>query len=417
MKYLIYTATIYVNYVFSPVLALTGQRHEIDSGDSTWALTVGVVFILSMFISLKSLITRKVLFYGKNIIFYPVLFFLFAFLIESAFFPVKVNGNYSVSKWYILSTLYLWPAVFIAIDIATEKSLLEIYKWVDALAMLISLGMIPTLMSLEIGKRMDMAGDNYQAVSYMGAFAVGILLYGMISPYQECRFAFFRFKTYKIISSVFILIDVAAIFISGGRGGALLLFLNVIICLFAFNKNWKAVLVKVVLASFALLIFILVFGKFLAAYGLDVFFDMGIDRTFSYISGGGIDMSEASDRDEVYKVALNNIFENPILGQGVFRTMSMYGGYPHNLFLEILVDGGLVYLIFWIFYLIHFFKRLFKTIKEDSSKSFLLILTALPFLSLLFSGTYTSDSYLWFVVAYIFVSEKVNMKVKRYELS
>ncbi len=410
MKYLIYTATIYINFFFSPILALMGRRHEIESGDNTWALTVGFAFIISMFFSLKSLLTKKTLHYGKNLLLFPILFFVFAFIFEEML-PLSGNIGYPISKWFIFSVLYVWPAVFIAIDVATENSLDQMYKWVDMLAVLISLGMVPTLMSLELGTRMNMAGDSYNAIAYMGAFAVGILLYGIVSPYQELRFKIFQLKSYKILSVVFILINVAAVFISGGRGGALLLILNVIICLFTFNRSGKEIIKKTLFAVIALALFIFVFGRFLNAYGLSDFFEMGIERTFSYISGGSIDMSETSDRDEVYKAAFENISNYPILGQGVFRTMSMYGGYPHNFFLEILVDGGIVYLIFWLFYLIFFMNIFRRTIRKNPAKRYLLIFATLPFLSLLFSGTYTNDSYLWFVLAYIFTRNNVKKMV------
>lgn len=389
MKYLIYTATIYINFFFSPILALMGRKHEIDSGDSTWALTVGFAFLVSMFISMKSLLLKGTIRFGKNLLLFPILFFLLAFCIEFSFFssaPIQGTQSYPITKWFILSVLYVWPAVFIAIDVATENSLDQMYKWLDVLALLITLGMVPSLMTMEIGVRMNMAGDGYQTVSYMGAFAVGILLYGILSPYQNLRFKIFQLKSYKILSIVFILINVAAVFISGGRGGALLLILNALICMFAFNGSKKAVIKNVLLSTIALTVFVFIYGRFLNAYGLGDFFEIGIERTFSYISGGSIDMSETSERDIVYKLAIENINNHPIMGQGIFRTMSMYGGYPHNFFLEILVDGGMVYLLFWIFYLWRFIMGLLKTTKRDPSKKYIYILAALPFLSLQFSG-------------------------------
>lgn len=420
MKHLIYAITIYINYFFSPILALAGRSHDIDSGDNTWALTVGMSFVCSMVLSSRSLLTKRTIRYGKNLIIFPLLFFLLAFLVEYLLFPntgIAIYASYPITKWFVLSTLYVWPAVFIAIDIATEDSLDQFYKWVDVLAILISLGMIPSLMTLALGAGLNMGGDNYQAISYMGAFAVGVLLYGVVSPYQDIRFKIFQHKIYKIISIVFILIDVAAVFISGGRGGALLLILNVIICIIAFSRNSKALVRKIAISSFAILLFIFLFGQFLSFYGLSDFFDIGLERTFSYISGGGIDLSETSNRDVVYKIAFQNISNHPLIGQGIFRTMSMYGGYPHNFILELLVDGGVIYLIFWIYFLMLFFKKLFRMIKKEPSKNYLLVFASLPLLSLMFSGTYTSNSYLWFVIAYVLTRDKTIKSRNKINLS
>lgn len=413
-KYAAYTATIYINYVFSPIMALMGKKHEMESGDNSWTLTVGVAFLVSMFYALKSILSKRTLRYGFSMIAFPLLFFLFAFIVEYGLFPNESTAgftSYPITKWYMLSALYTWPAVFIAIDVATEDSLKQMYKWLDVVAVLISLGMIPMLGTLDIEGRISMGGDNYNAISYMGAFAVGTLLYGLVTPYQELRLKVFQLKAFRVLSLIFILIDVAAVFISGGRGGALLLILNAFICLFAFNR--KGVIKKSLIAIITLVLFTLLFGRFLDSYGLSDFFDIGVERTFSYISGGNIDMSETSGRDEVYKIAMSNIHSHPILGQGIFRTMSMYGGYPHNFFLEILVDGGFVYLLFWIGYLYFFFKELFRIIKRDDSNTFLLILAALPLLSLLFSGTYTSNSYFWFVIAYVLTRRKVQIAPKK----
>lgn len=414
LKYAVYTATIYINYVFSPIMTLLGKKHEIDSGDNSWALTVGMAFVVSMFFALKSILSKRTLRYGVNMILFPLVFFLFAFFIEYGLFSndsIAGFTSYPITKWYMLSALYTWPAVFIAIDVATENSLNQIYKWLDVVAVLISLGMIPSLRTLGVDLALNMGGDNYQAIAYMGAFAEGILLYGIVSPYQDMRFPFFQLKIYKMISVVLIIINVAAVFISGGRGGALLLILNTAICLFAFNMNGKSVLKKVIISAVALILFSFLFGKFIGAYGLGDFINGGLERTFSYISGGKLDMSETSNRDDVYKIAIENINNHPVLGQGVFRTMSMYGGYPHNFILEILVDGGMVYLLFWIVYLWLFFKKLFKIIRREPAKSYLLILASLPLLSLLFSGTYTNNAYFWFVISCVFIYQRTGKEL------
>ena len=110
LKYLIYTATIYINYVFSPILALTGRRHEIDSGDNTWALAVGVAFVISMLCSIKSILEKKRLGLGSNQILFPLVFFLFAFLVEYGFFPNSgISGftSYPITRWFVLSSLYV----------------------------------------------------------------------------------------------------------------------------------------------------------------------------------------------------------------------------------------------------------------------------------------------------------------------
>ena len=49
----------------------------------------------------------------------------------------------------------------------------------------------------------------------------------------------------------------------------------------------------------------------------------------------------------VYELALKNIQLNPWTGYGIFHTIGKFG-YPHNIFLEMLEQGGVLYLFVWL---------------------------------------------------------------------
>ena len=74
----------------------------------------------------------------------------------------------------------------------------------------------------------------------------------------------------------------------------------------------------------------------------------------------------------------------------------------HNIFLDILVQGGIILMILFLFVMFSFFKKLHKILKYDSKSNVILIFVIYSFTLLLFSGTYLQDPFFWFSLAYVF---------------
>jgi O-antigen ligase len=127
----------------------------------------------------------------------------------------------------------------------------------------------------------------------------------------------------------------------------------------------------------------------------------GSERIFSYITPSGVDLSETSGRGEVYSNAWKLIKEQPALGYGIFKYADISKGYPHNIFMEFLLQGGIVYLIFWIIVLIKFFIKFNRIIEVDNINLLLIPISIYPFTLLLFSGSYLMSALFWFVIAYV----------------
>ncbi|MEQ2976656.1 O-antigen ligase family protein [Butyricimonas faecihominis] len=119
-----------------------------------------------------------------------------------------------------------------------------------------------------------------------------------------------------------------------------------------------------------------------------------------------------SNRDIVWRYCNDMIFEKPILGWGYYGwkeqlVYAMAGGengtgtYPHNIFIELCLDFGLVLGFLISSILILSFVRLFS-FKDFLEKDLFVILFAIGFLPLLFSGSY-SQSPTFYLYIYYFI--------------
>ena len=64
-------------------------------------------------------------------------------------------------------------------------------------------------------------------------------------------------------------------------------------------------------------------------------------RIFTFIIEG--DITASKGRESLAKQAVEAIIENPMWGYGITADRAMFGIYPHNMFLEILCQYGIVF--------------------------------------------------------------------------
>ena len=118
---------------------------------------------------------------------------------------------------------------------------------------------------------------------------------------------------------------------------------------------------------------------------------LGLDsRTISMFLEG--DIESASGRDFIYPIVIKGLEDNPILGVGIYGDRLLYPSdnistaYPHNLFLEILVQYGV---FFGSIFIIVIFLPIFRIwrIKQDYRILFMVIAIGC-LVPLIFSGSY-----------------------------
>lgn len=120
-------------------------------------------------------------------------------------------------------------------------------------------------------------------------------------------------------------------------------------------------------------------------------------RIFDFILAG--DLAESKGREFLAKQAITAIIENPAWGYGITADRAMFGIYPHNIVLELwcqygVVIGTVVVAIILALTVI----ALVKTFKNKQEFAFVLLFVSMIFVKLMVSGSYTTESYFYFML-------------------
>jgi O-antigen ligase len=287
------------------------------------------------------------------------------------------------------------PCAIVAIDIALKKSIGYLAKWIELFMIVVTAAIAITLPMAMFARELDF---EYQSYSYYAGFAFCINFFFLLFGNKYERFRFFKSRFYFFFSIGLLFLQAGASLISGGRGGFLLVILSLAVFLYLFNKNSATkkrislwLLIPVVIALF----FVIAPSYFFDAMS------SGSRRTFSYVSGGYINMTETSGRDEVYASAIALFEQKPVFGYGFFDYVDSLHYYPHNIFLEILLQGGLVFLMFFIVFLLYIIRKFKRIIKYDNDNLLVLAMALWPAVELLFSASYVMFGLFWFIVSYV----------------
>lgn len=292
------------------------------------------------------------------------------------------------------------PAVFIASIIAKEYKLEDLTRNFDILVCIVSVGLIANFPQYISGQA-TLAGASYQALAYISALAYSMNFFLIVAKDKVDRFPLFETKYYRWISYLFLAIQVISCLISGGRGGAIFIIVST---LFVFTHYLKAKLPILIFFVVLSIIFIYVISDILPEQYQGLI-QKGFSRSFSYLSSTGIDMTQTSNRDIVYSKSLNSIYLQPFLGYGLFKYIDVNRFYPHNFFLEILMQGGVLYLLLISAFLMYLVRKYFHLKRTDSSYVVLGLIALYPIVNLMFSGSYISTPLFWFSIFYILQSK------------
>jgi O-antigen ligase len=121
-------------------------------------------------------------------------------------------------------------------------------------------------------------------------------------------------------------------------------------------------------------------------------------RTIYLLLSDNIDFS--TGRSEIFSDTINNIFLNPVLGYGIGGDrVFLNGTYPHNIFLEIIAQFGIVLGgIFSLVLIMYWFIGIFLN-KNTIDQHLAIIFAGLGLISLFFSGSYLTSSNFWLFMA------------------
>lgn len=252
------------------------------------------------------------------------------------------------------------------------------------------------------------AGASGQMVSYTAATTFGMLFWHTFLANREYRNKIFISNLVVGVSLVLLSSMVIVLIINGGRGAFVLFLTYVTVYLLWFvkrivrrrsmDKRWL-ILVTI------LPIFILVAYPFL---NKNTPFLAGFERVIAFIDlknkqGFIAWETGTSGRDKVYQRVIEGIIESPWIGHGPFGHWDKVT-YPHNLFLDLALQFGVIIALILILALVSLLWRFREP--WASHKPWLWMLFLSGFIPIMFSGGYLVQPIVWFCVVGLLLPEK-----------
>lgn len=140
-------------------------------------------------------------------------------------------------------------------------------------------------------------------------------------------------------------------------------------------------------------------SKFIKTIGIN-------SRTLSLLVNG--DFINDSGRLNIWKFALEKIGEKPLIGWGICGELQFMSVYPHMLFIELMIDFGLVIGVFLTIYVMY--KMLHSLWVTKCSNFMVLSLICTGVIPLLLSGSYLQGVLFW---AFMGVSSSYTLTKRR----
>ena len=205
------------------------------------------------------------------------------------------------------------------------------------------------------------------------------------------------FNKRRIMHLFLSLYQMTLILLYGSRGAVLCFSIFIIIKIVLSMKSsfWKTAIIG--FGGLSVILFYMNFEtignsvlRFLAQNGY-------YSRTLASFFKGSI--LQSSGRDGIQVKALDMIMEKPWTGWGVGGEVHLLGTYPHNLFIELLLDFGILLGgLACIFVLVNVIRIFF--LRDGASQNLLFILLCAGFIPLLLSSTYLKQ-YEFFILMFL----------------
>jgi hypothetical protein len=247
---------------------------------------------------------------------------------------------------------------------------------------------------------------------FLESFANGIFSY-MSFSYDIMPAAiictYFGLTRKSYIEIIMGIICITEIIIFGARGTvvAYALFL-ILLILFGFKKiNWLIVAMVSILstASYLFLSNKILIYNFISFLNINYHIK---SRTLDQILTNKI--TDDSGRSIIQQPLLDALYNNWFTGLGIGSDRGITGGYAHNVFIEILIDFGVIFGSAIFIYLGYILYKMLIKCKDPSWKGIFIIFASMAFGELLFSSSFWFDSnfFVAFLIAFICFSAHNN---------
>lgn len=323
----------------------------------------------------------------------PVLFVV-AFLIDSALGRVQ-PASYG---HFVLSLAFACPAAVAGMVCADRRVIDRLAFGLEPLILLLTAAVAVSAVSVLSGASRygGVGGATYQTASYLGALAFNCNLYYVLFGHVGIRPEWTRSDLYRAFTLLLLPLQVGAVLLSGGRGGFVLVAVGAVVQLLLLFAAPSGRRVSRLVLLLAVLVPSVIWGvPWLLANQNAA---RRIPRVFDYVGDEGLDWSGTSGRDVVYGEALRAIGDESFFGYGLYS----WGidTYPHNILLELVLNGGALYASIWVLVLLVVWIRAVRVLGRSKVRGVIVPLLLYPLVMLQFSGSYMISGPLWFCLSF-----------------
>jgi len=364
---------------------------ELPAGRALFQIYSGCLTIVTLFL------------YIKNIDKIPHRVSIEIFLISAAvilfFFATRIYYGYTNSRYqgYFLSmgTRFI-PGILIGAYMLSDEMLLQrVEKALFPFICLYTIILAQVVFTAEAGVNVVetfnlKGGMNYQNMSYYSIYMFGLTLY-LINHVNYSGW-------FRYILVLLAFLQIVMTLTTGGRGAFVLL---VVFMLYYGLKNFS--LIRMVMSC---LLVILICFLIQTIFSDNMVFQIGFNRVFNFFSNAHA--IENDGRWIRWGLAWDAFLDSPLWGHGLGSVFYEIGFYSHNLFTDMLCEGGVILTGIFLYCLFRFCKRAKEWIKTEPQNEIVVTIFLCSFIMCCFSGYYLSESGLWFALTYMLVKPPCN---------
>lgn len=380
-------------FCFAALLGIRFGSEEEGGAGISYKLYMSILLLLGSLVFLRDFWNRRV----YNIREVLPLAVLIIYMIDG-----YVQG-YATNLVYLKMVCFSFPATCLALNMKEHDALAQMMKWLDLFLPLFALSFVRMVINIYLS-RLEGEGTYDQNASYMIAFCFLIALFSLRYHDYYPKFSFLDKKWFRIFKYCLFPYLIVMAFFAGGRGAFVTIMVGLLFNIDLLKKLSRQTIKKILLGLFFGIILIIVFIAWFDKSGeIMEFFLLSAQRITALVDFQNMDTSNAtSGRDELYADALRYFSESPVYGFGLWAYLFKIEMFPHNIFLEVMLQGGLLFLTLFFFLLMMAYGKYRKMLLLDKSQIFLMPFAIYAFTLLLFSSSYIFEPLFWFVLAYIY---------------
>lgn len=380
-------------FCFAALLGIRFGSEEEGGAGMSYKLYMSTLLLMGTLLFLRDFLNRRV-FTLKEILPLAV---LVVYMIDG-----YVQG-YATNLVYLKMVCFSFPTTCIALNMKEHHALANMMKWLDLFLPLLALSFVRMVINIYLS-RLEGEGTYDQNASYMIAFCFLIALFTLRYDDRYPKFSFLDKKWYRIFKICLLPYLIVMAFFAGGRGAFVTILVGLLFNIDLLKKLSRQTIKKILFGFIGgVIVSIALLGWFDKDGEIADFFLLSAQRITALVDFQNMDTSNAtSGRDELYADAIRYFTESPVYGLGLWAYLLKIEMFPHNIFLEIMLQGGLLLLTLFVFILMMAYGKYSKMLQVDNSQIFLIPFAIYTFTLLLFSGSYIFEPLFWFVLTYIY---------------